>query len=139
VDAALRGEPAEDPILPALADTVRIYRIAPRYFHDLLDGTEMDQSITRYRYVSGPVPVLIAWRRAWFGGAAIFGCARPNGQKNRRSCGIAVPTHQHLRDIQEMPGWAGSICQLKICAGSASQKTTCSRALDTPGARVAAV
>src|SRR5271154_83917 len=37
VDAALNGDTASDPILPALADTVRRYRIPQRYFHELLD------------------------------------------------------------------------------------------------------
>src|SRR6267154_4422325 len=44
VDTALRGEDTSEPSLPALADTVKRYRIEPRYFHELLDGTEMDQS-----------------------------------------------------------------------------------------------
>ena len=48
VDAALTAGKFEDPTLPALADTVRQYGIELRYFHELLDGTEMDQSVTRY-------------------------------------------------------------------------------------------
>ena len=47
VDAALNGEVASDPILPALADTVRGYRIPRRHFQELLDGTEMDQTTRR--------------------------------------------------------------------------------------------
>src|SRR6266436_3723341 len=43
VDAALRGENSTEPTLPALADAVRRYRIESRYFHELLDGTQMDQ------------------------------------------------------------------------------------------------
>src|SRR6267143_770353 len=43
VDAALHGQISTDPILPALADSVQRYRIDPRHFHELLDGTEMDQ------------------------------------------------------------------------------------------------
>src|SRR5947199_10041354 len=37
VDTTFRGENSTEPILPALADTVRHYRIEPRYFHELLD------------------------------------------------------------------------------------------------------
>src|SRR5256885_7227912 len=44
VDAALNGNSADDPILPALADTVRRYQIPLRHFHELLDGPEMDQT-----------------------------------------------------------------------------------------------
>src|SRR5580700_10509916 len=47
VDAALNGGAPTDPILPALADTVRAYKIPLRYFHELLEGTEMDQTIMR--------------------------------------------------------------------------------------------
>ena len=36
------------PILPAFADTIRRYRIPPRYFHDLISGAEMDLTETRY-------------------------------------------------------------------------------------------
>src|SRR5216684_3274983 len=39
VDAALHGQNSTEPILPALADTVQRYRIEPRHFHELLDGT----------------------------------------------------------------------------------------------------
>src|SRR5437660_12830279 len=48
VDAALSGNSADDAILPALADTVRRYQIPLIHFHELLDGTEMDQTRTRY-------------------------------------------------------------------------------------------
>src|SRR5271169_1791392 len=48
VDVALNRNEAKDPILPALADTIRRYQIPQRYFHELLDGTEMDQTKTRY-------------------------------------------------------------------------------------------
>src|SRR5882724_9093121 len=41
VDVALGGKSGDDPTLPALADTVRRYRIPPQHFHELLDGTEM--------------------------------------------------------------------------------------------------
>src|SRR5256885_17185474 len=48
VDAVLNGSGASDPILPALADAVQRYHIPPRYFHELLDGTDMDQTTARY-------------------------------------------------------------------------------------------
>jgi phytoene/squalene synthetase len=38
VDAALNNGDASEPILPALVDTVRRYRIPQRHFHELLDG-----------------------------------------------------------------------------------------------------
>jgi squalene synthase HpnC len=49
LDAALAGEDAaRHPILPALADTVRRYRIPPRYLHDLISGVEMDLTVCSY-------------------------------------------------------------------------------------------
>ena len=44
----MAGETSGHPILPAFADTVRRYRIPPRYFHDLISGAEMDLTETRY-------------------------------------------------------------------------------------------
>jgi phytoene synthase len=49
LDAALDGRPAEDPVLPAVVDTVRKYGIAPAYLHELIAGTEMDATIRRYQ------------------------------------------------------------------------------------------
>ena len=37
VAAALTNGPCDDPILPALVDTVHRYRIEPRYFYELLE------------------------------------------------------------------------------------------------------
>ena len=48
LDRAVAGEVVGHPILPAFADTVRHYRIPPRYFHDLISGAEMDLTETRY-------------------------------------------------------------------------------------------
>jgi squalene synthase HpnC len=48
LDRAVAGEVFGHLILPAFADTVRRYRIPPRYFHDLISGAEMDLTETRY-------------------------------------------------------------------------------------------
>ena len=48
LDQAVAGDVAAHPILPAFADTLRRYRIPPRYFHDLISGVEMDLTETRY-------------------------------------------------------------------------------------------
>jgi len=48
LDQATAGDTAAHPILPAFADTLRRYRIPPRYFHDLISGVEMDLTETRY-------------------------------------------------------------------------------------------
>jgi squalene synthase HpnC/squalene synthase HpnD len=48
LDQAVAGDVGSHPILPAFADTLRRYRIPPRYFHDLISGVEMDLTETRY-------------------------------------------------------------------------------------------
>ena len=48
LDQAIAGDASAHPILPAFADTLRRYRIPPRYFHDLISGVEMDLTETRY-------------------------------------------------------------------------------------------
>ena len=48
LDQAIAGEVDAHPILPAFADTIRRYRIPPRYFHDLISGVEMDLTEMRY-------------------------------------------------------------------------------------------
>lgn len=50
---ALRSAPCSElsgaaRILPALVDTMRTSRIPARYLHDLISGTEMDLTLTRY-------------------------------------------------------------------------------------------
>jgi 15-cis-phytoene synthase len=47
-DKALAGNPAAHPILPAVAETFRRYRIPPVYMHELITGTEMDARQQRY-------------------------------------------------------------------------------------------
>jgi len=102
VDAALNKNDASEPILPALADTVRRYRIPQRYFHELLDGTEMDQTTTRYatfdelyRYcyrVASAVGLVVL---------PIFGCKDEGALAPAEACGIAFQLTNILRDVKE--------------------------------------
>jgi phytoene synthase len=102
VDAALRGNGAADPILPALAATVRTFKIPPELFHELLDGTEMDQSITRYetfedlyRYcyrVASVVGLIVL---------PIFGYDDQKALEPAEACGIAFQLTNILRDVKE--------------------------------------
>src|SRR3954447_8630163 len=48
LDRAFRGDYGDSLILPAFHDTVKKYGIPARYFHDLIDGTEMDLTKRRY-------------------------------------------------------------------------------------------
>ena len=48
LDRAFAGDYGENMILPAFHDTALRYHIPARYFHELIDGTEMDLTKTRY-------------------------------------------------------------------------------------------
>ena len=102
VDAALTDGQCADPILPALVDAVQRYRIAPRYFHELLDGTEMDQAVTRYEtfdqlyrycyHVAAVVGLVVL---------PVFGFQDEAAQVHGEACGIAFQLTNILRDVQE--------------------------------------
>jgi 15-cis-phytoene synthase len=102
VDAALNGDAASDAILPALADTVRRYHIPQRYFHELLDGTEMDQTGTRYatfddlyKYcyrVASAVGLVVL---------PVFGYKDEAALVPAEACGIAFQITNILRDVKE--------------------------------------
>lgn len=102
VDAALNKNAANEPILPALADTIRRYRIPQRHFHELLDGTEMDQSTTRYatfdelyKYcyrVASAVGLVVL---------PVFGYKNEAALVPAEACGIAFQLTNILRDVKE--------------------------------------
>jgi phytoene synthase len=105
VDAALRGETTGEPTLPALADTVKRYRIEPRYFHELLDGTEMDQHVTQYQtfdelyrycyHVASVVGLVVL---------PVFGYKDKAALVPAEACGIAFQLTNILRDVKEDAG-----------------------------------
>jgi phytoene synthase len=117
VDAALNSEepqagpaqsgtgtpvPLELGILPALADTVRRYRIPQRHFYELLDGTEMDQTTTRYEtfddlykycyHVASAVGLIVL---------PVFGFKDQAALAPAEACGIAFQLTNILRDVKE--------------------------------------
>lgn len=117
VDAALNSEepqagpaqsgagtpgPPELGILPALADTVRRYRIPQRHFRELLDGTEMDQTRTRYEtfddlykycyHVASAVGLIVL---------PVFGFNDQAALAPAEACGIAFQLTNILRDVKE--------------------------------------
>jgi phytoene synthase len=105
VQKAFNNEPVTDPILPALVDTVRRYRIPEKCFFELLDGTEMDQSITRYetfdalyRYcyrVASCVGLVVL---------PVFGYKDEKALLPAEACGIAFQLTNILRDVKEDAG-----------------------------------
>lgn len=48
LDRAFEGDYGDNPIFPAFHDAVRRYSIPRKYFHELIDGTEMDLTPRRY-------------------------------------------------------------------------------------------
>lgn len=102
VEEALTGKDATDPILPALVDTVRRYKIPVKHFHELLDGTEMDQTRTRYEtfeelyrycyHVASAVGLVVL---------PIFGYRGEAAKVPAEACGLAFQLTNILRDVKE--------------------------------------
>jgi phytoene synthase len=99
---ALVSEPGDDPVLMALADTVREFKIPRQPFLDLLDGTETDLHVMRYetfaelyRYcyrVASCVGLIVL---------PIFGYDDESAQVPAEACGIAFQLTNILRDVKE--------------------------------------
>ena len=102
VTAALTTGRFDDPILPALVDTVQRYRIEHRYFHELLDGTDMDQAVTKYEtfdqlyhycyHVASVVGLVVL---------PVFGFKDEAAKVAGEACGIAFQLTNILRDVKE--------------------------------------
>jgi len=102
VAAALEGKETSEPILPSLADVVKRYGIERRYLFELLDGTEMDQSKTRfatfeelYQYcyrVASCVGLVVL---------PVFGYSDKTALVQAEACGIAFQLTNILRDVKE--------------------------------------
>jgi phytoene synthase len=101
LDQALAGE-FDNPIFPALADTVRRYRLPPDYLHDVIDGVEMDvdhegfetfDSLCDYcSKVASAVGLCCIH---------IWGFNGSQALEPARVCGIAFQLTNILRDLKE--------------------------------------
>lgn len=102
VNAALSGKDSTEPILSALTDTVQRYNIPQQYFHDVLDGAEMDQTTMRYptfadlyKYcyrVASCVGLIVL---------PVFGYKNDEALAPAEACGIAFQLTNVLRDVKE--------------------------------------
>lgn len=105
LQAALRGDYGDSPLLPAFHDTTRRFGIAPEYFFEALAGAEMDLRPTRihtfdelYRYcyrVAGVVGLMCVH---------VFGfrtAVRAEALRRAEACGIAFQLTNILRDLRE--------------------------------------
>lgn len=102
LDLALQGEYGGSEILPAFHDTVLRYRIPPRYFHELIDGAEMD--LTPRRYETFADLYCYCYHVASVVGLVcihVFGFSDPRACEYAEACGIAFQLTNILRDLGE--------------------------------------
>lgn len=99
---ALNGNYGQSRIMPAFHDSVRRFNIPEIYFHELIDGAEMDLSINRYQtfdelyqycYKVASVVGLVCIH--------IFGFKDEVAKSYAESCGIAFQLTNILRDVME--------------------------------------
>jgi phytoene synthase len=91
-----------DPLLPALADTVRAFQIPPEYLNDVIDGVEMDLEPVPYqtfeqleRYCQRVASAVgLACIRIW-------GTRTDRAEEPARRCGLAFQLTNILRDLRE--------------------------------------
>ena len=101
LDRALAGS-FDDPLLPALADTVSRWSIPQVYLHDVLDGVEMD--LEDRGYDTFDELELYCYRVASAVGLAclyVWGFDGESALEPARKCGIAFQLTNILRDVKE--------------------------------------
>ena len=99
------GSPGEDGMLPAFSDTVRRFDIPRAYFDAIIDGAEMDLTVTRYATFADLYQY--CYRVASAVGLVcirIFGYQGDEAERYAESCGIAFQLTNILRDIREDAG-----------------------------------
>jgi 15-cis-phytoene synthase len=104
LDRALRGEPTGQPVLAALADTVRRYAIEPAHFTDFLASMRMDTHVTDY-------PTFAELGVYMHGSAAVIGLQmlpvlgtvgpRAEAEPYAAGLGVAFQLTNFLRDVGE--------------------------------------
>ena len=104
LDRAFAGDYGDSLILPAFHDTVQRYHIPARYFHDLIDGTEMD--LTKTRYATWDELHQYCYRVASIVGFVcihVWGFDENDGRalQYAESCGLAFQLTNILRDVKE--------------------------------------
>lgn len=104
LERAFAGDYGDSLILPAFHDTVLRYHIPARYFHELIDGTEMD--LIQNRYETWDDLRLYCHRVASVVGLVcihVWGFEEANGKalRSAEACGLAFQLTNILRDIKE--------------------------------------
>jgi len=101
---AFDGDYGGSLILPAFHDTVKRYAIPARYFHELIDGTEMD--LTKTRYENFDELHQYCYRVASVVGFVcihVWGFDPADGMaiQYAEDCGLALQLTNILRDVRE--------------------------------------
>lgn len=104
LDRAFAGHYGESLILPAFHDTVIKYEIPQKYFHELIDGTEMD--LVKNRYATFAELHQYCYRVASVVGFVcihVWGFDEANGRalEYAEACGLAFQLTNILRDVKE--------------------------------------
>lgn len=104
LDRALAGDYGDSMILPAFHDVVCRFTIPPHYFHELIDGTEMD--LTKTRYETFDELYQYCYRVASVVGFVcihVWGFDRStvNSLRYAEACGLAFQLTNILRDVKE--------------------------------------
>ena len=104
LDSALAGEYGDSMILPAFHDTVQRYNIPGNYFHELIDGTEMDLTTNRYETFQDlhSYCYLVA-RFVGFVCIHVWGFDPADGKalEYAEACGLAFQLTNIMRDVNE--------------------------------------
>ncbi len=101
---AFAGDYGDNLILPAFHDTATRYGIPARYFHELIDGTEMD--LTKTRYETWEELHQYCYRVASIVGFVclhVWGFDEADGRalEYAEACGLAFQMTNILRDVKE--------------------------------------
>lgn len=104
LDRAFAGDYGDSRILPAFHDTVKKYSIPANYFHELIDGTEMDLVTNRYETFKDLH--LYCYRVASLVGFVCihvwgFDAADGKALEYAEACGLALQLTNILRDVKE--------------------------------------
>jgi len=100
--SAMEGEYGNSAIMPAFHDAILQFGIPVGYFHELIDGAEMDLSINRYGTFEDLYKY--CYRVASVVGLVciyIFGFKDEEAKVYAESCGIAFQLTNVLRDVKE--------------------------------------
>src|SRR5271165_6605426 len=102
VSSAVTGTSGAKQVLPALVDTVRRFKMPPRYLHDLISGAEMD--LTEHAYSSYDRLREYCYRVAGTVGLTcthIFGFSDPRALDLSEKLGLAFQLTNIIRDVRE--------------------------------------